>query len=86
MNQNLLDKAINELPVHISFPLSRIVNSQNYFKKLHLIPDVLLGCLRLYGHAIIKIAESEDVINESTEQLIETLYTKDSHGLLPSLS
>ena len=84
MNQNLLDKAINELPVHISFPLSRIVNSQNYFKKLHLISDVLLGCFRLYGHAIIKIAESEDVINESTEQLIETLYTKDSHGLWSS--
>ena len=84
MNQNLLDKAINELPVHISFPLSRIVNSQNYFKKLHLISDVLLGCFRLYGHAIIKIAQSEDVINYSTEQLIETLMTKDSHGLWSS--
>ena len=84
MNQNLLDKAINELPVHISFPLSRIVNSQNYFKKLHLISDVLLGCFRLYGHAIIKIAEDEDIVNESIEQSIETLMTKDSHGLWSS--
>lgn len=84
MNQNLLDKAIHELPVHISFPLSRIVNSRNYFKKLHLISDVLLGCFRLYGHAIIKIAESVDAINESTEQSIETLYSKDSHGLWSS--
>lgn len=84
MNQNLLDKVIHELPVHISFPLSRIVNSRNYFKKLHLISDVLLGCFRLYGHAIIKIAESVDAINESTEQSIETLYSKDSHGLWSS--
>ena len=84
MNQNLLDKAINELPVHISFPLSRIVNSQNYFKKLHLISDVLLGCFRLYGHAIVKIAEDEDIVNESIEQSIETLMTKDSHGLWSS--
>lgn len=84
MNQNLLDKALNELPVHISFPLSRIVNSQNYFKKLHLISDVLLGCFRLYGHAIVKIAEDEDIVNESIEQSIETLMKKDSHGLWSS--
>jgi hypothetical protein len=84
MNQNLLDNATHELPVHISFPLSRMVNSRSYFKKIHLISDVLQGCFRLYGHAIIKIAESEDAINESTEQSIETLYTKDSHGLWSS--
>lgn len=78
------EKPINELPVHVSAPLYRLVNTSNYFKKLHLISDVLLGCFRLYGHAIIKIAESEDVINESTEQLIETLYSKDSHGLWSS--
>jgi hypothetical protein len=84
MNQNLLNKALNELPVHISFPLSRIVNSQNYFKKLHLISDVLLGCFRLYGYAIIKIAQEEDIVNDSIEQSIETLMTKDSHGLWSS--
>jgi len=84
MNQNLLDKAINELPVHVSLPLSRIVNSQNYFKKLHLISDMLLGCFRLYGHAVIKIAEKEQAISEIIEQSIETLMTKDSHGLWSS--
>jgi|GEM_PF-1012039 len=84
MNQNLLDKAINELPVHISFPLSRILNTNNYFKKLHLISDVLLGCFRLYGHAIIKISEQENAINESIQQSIESLMTKDSHGLWSS--
>jgi hypothetical protein len=73
-----------QLPIHISYPISRICNSHNYFKKLHLISDVLLGCFRLYGHAMIKIAEQEKTINESTEQSIETLMSKDSHGLWSS--
>jgi len=46
-----------------------------------LISDVLLGCFRLYGHALIKISESEGVIKESLEQTILTLQQKDSHGL-----
>ena len=45
MNQNQFNKAINELPVHVSFPLSRIINTQNYFKKLNLISDVLLALI-----------------------------------------
>jgi hypothetical protein len=84
MNQNQFNKAINELPVHIAFPLSRLLNSSNYFKKLNLISDVLLGCLRLYGHALIKIAESENTITDAMDQSIETLMTKDSHGLWSS--
>ena len=84
MKQDNLNKIISELPVHISFPLSRIIISQNYFKKLHLISDVLLGCFRLFGHAMIKIAEREHVVNESLEQSIEALMTKDSHGLWSS--
>jgi hypothetical protein len=43
-----------------------------------------MGCFRLYGHAIIKIAETENAITESLEQSIETLRTKDSHGLWSS--
>lgn len=74
-----------KLPVHISYPVSRIAKSQNYFLKLHLISDVLLGCFRLYGHALIKIAEHENVINESVEQSIETLLIKDSQGLWSSI-
>ena len=73
-----------ELPLHVSAPLIRIESSGNYFKKLHLISDVLLGCLRLYGHALIKIAESEGAISETLEQSVETLMTKDSHGLWSS--
>ena len=72
------------LPVQISRPLFLIYKSNNYFKKLHLISDVLMGCFRLYGHAIIKIAETEGIINESIEQSIENLATKDSHGLWSS--
>ena len=64
------------LPLHVSSPVIRLTISNNYFKKLHLISDVLLGCFRLYGHALINIAEEENLINESVEQSIETLMTK----------
>lgn len=74
----------SKIPLHISHPVSRLAKSQNYFLKLHLISDALQGCFRLYGHALIKIAEQENVINESLEQSIETLMTKDSHGLWSS--
>ena len=84
MNQNKFNEAITKLPVHVSFPLNRLINTQNYFKKLNLISDVLLGFLRLYGHAVIKIAETENLINDSLDQSIETLLTKDSHGLWSS--
>lgn len=72
------------LPIQIAHPLSRIIKSNNYFKKLHLISDVLLGFFRLYGHAIIKIADEENAISEELKQSIETLFSKDSHGLWSS--
>lgn len=72
------------LPLHITRPISRMINTQNHFKKLHLISDVLLGCFRLYGHALINIAKEENAVNESIEQSIETLMSKDSHGLWSS--
>ena len=75
---------IQELPVHLSQPLFELYKSTLYFKRLHLISDVLLGCFRLYGHAIIKIAESENLITDSIEQSVESLITKDSHGLWTS--
>ena len=37
MNYNQFNETINELPVHVSFPLNRLINTQNYFKKLNLI-------------------------------------------------
>ena len=76
--------SLPKLPVQVAYTLFRLENSKSYFKKLHLISDVLLGCFRLYGHALIRIAEQENVINESIEQSIETLMTKDSHGLWSS--
>ncbi len=48
------------LPVQISLPYSKLNAYKTYFKKLHLISDVLLGALRLYGHALIKIAEAKN--------------------------
>ena len=76
--------SINQLPTHVSNPINQINNSKNYFKKLHLISDVLLGCFRLYGFGLIKIAESENLISDAIEQSIEALYNKDSHGLWSS--
>ena len=84
MNFDSRNKLILELPIHVSWPIWRLEKTPNYFKKLHLISDVLLGCLRLYGHALIKIAELENAINEGVEQSIETLLSKDSHGLWSS--
>jgi hypothetical protein len=82
--ENNLQNRLGQLPVHVSFPLYNLSCSSNYFKKLHLISDVLLGFFRLYGYAIISIAERENIINELLEQSIETLITKDSHGLWSS--
>ena len=82
--ENNLQNSLGQLPVHVSSPLYNLSCSSNYFKKLHLISDVLLGFFRLYGYAIISIAEQENLINESLEQSIETLMTKDSHGLWSS--
>jgi len=79
-----ISDSLPKLPVQVAYTLFRLENSKSYFKKLHLISDVLLGCFRLYGHALINIAEQENVINESIEQSIETLMTKDSHGLWSS--
>lgn len=84
MNFNSRNKLILELPIHVSWPILRLDNTPNYFKKLHLVSDVLLGCFRLYGHALIKIAEQEDAINDGVEQSIDTILSKDSHGLWSS--
>jgi hypothetical protein len=75
---------MQNLPVHISAPLFKLRETSNYFKRLHLISDVLLGSFRLYGHLVIQIAEFEKVISDTLEQSIETLQTKDSHGLWSS--
>ena len=84
MKLNLENKSLSELPLHVSLPLWRLNTTENYFKKLHLISDVLLGCFRLYGFALIEISKQENALIESIEQSIDTLMTKDSHGLWSS--
>ena len=75
---------LNNMPVHIVRPLYQLFETKNYFKKLHLISDLMLASFRLYGHSLIKMAESEDLIQESLYNSVETLLTKDSHGLWSS--
>jgi hypothetical protein len=84
MSLNQFSVLHQSLPVHVSSPLVRTLEAANYFKRLHLISDILLGCFRLYGHTLIHIAECEKVINESLELSIDTLKTKDTHGLWSS--
>ena len=84
LNTTAVPKNLEQIPVQISLPLYKLYNSSNYFKKLHLISDVLLGCFRLYGYALIAIAEKEKSINDSLQQSIDSLLLKDSHGLWTS--
>ncbi len=84
MNTTALHKNLEQIPVQISLPLYKLYNTSHCFKKLHLISDVLLGCFRLYGYALIAIAEKEQAINDSLQQSIDSLLLKDSHGLWTS--
>ena len=82
MNLNeFIDLDQQFLPVHVSYPISRIIKSDNYFKKIHLISDVLTGFFRVYGLSIIEFAKIEGVISDALEETIERLLDKDSHGL-----
>ena len=76
-----MNESILTLPAHIARPLHELYRSNLYFKRLHLISDVLLGFFRLYGHALISIIEEEEISTELLDQSTETLKTKDSHGL-----
>jgi len=72
------------LPIHVSLPMRRLETSTTYFKRLHLISDVVLGTLRLYGHGLIVIAEENIEISENLRSSIESVKAKDSHGLWES--
>ena len=84
MDEKIYVSLATKLPAHVSQPLIRMVGAPNYFKKLHLVSDVLLGFLRLYGHSTIEIAKHENAIDQSLELSIERLLTKDSQGLWSS--
>jgi hypothetical protein len=77
----IINESISNAPIHIARPLYELYRTSLYFKRLHLISDVLLGFFRLYGHALIRIIEKEEISVESIYQSIETLKSKDSHGL-----
>lgn len=84
INENMypeISESFLKSPIHIARPLYELYRSNLYFKRLHLISDVLLGFFRLYGHALIRIVEKEEISTESLYQSIETLKIKDSHGL-----
>ena len=75
---------INQLPVHVSRPLYHLYTSKTYFKRLHLISDVLLGTFRLYGNTLITFCECKKVDLGAYEMVLETLQHKDNHGLWSS--
>lgn len=75
---------IRQFPPQIARPLFLLYASPHYFKRLHLISDVLLGALRLYGFTLMQLARDESRLDEATEQVCATLTDKDSHGLWSS--
>jgi hypothetical protein len=83
LNQSIL-KGISDLPVHVSRPLYNLYTSKTYFKRLHLISDVLLGAFRLYGNILIKLCEHKNIDLSEHELVLETLQNKDNHGLWSS--
>jgi len=74
-------KAIADLPVHVAQPIYKLYTSKTYFKRLHLISDVLLGAFRLYGNTLIAFCEYKNIDLGAYEMPLETLKTKDNHGL-----
>lgn len=80
LNQSVF-KSISDLPVHVARPIYDLYTSKTYFKRLHLISDVLLGTFRLYGNTLIKFCECKKVDLGAHEIALETLKTKDNHGL-----
>ncbi|MFM2395337.1 MAG: hypothetical protein RLZZ546_3320, partial [Bacteroidota bacterium] len=72
----IINESISNVPIHIARPLYELYRTSLYFKRLHLISDVLLGFFRLYGHALIRIIEKEEISVESIYQSIETLKSK----------
>lgn len=77
-------QGIDRLPAQIARPLFLLYSTPHYFKRLHLISDVLLGALRLYGFTLMQLARDENRLDEATEQVCATLTEKDSHGLWSS--
>jgi hypothetical protein len=75
-----LHLAIKTLPVQIARPLAEIYISVSDFKRLHLMSDVLLGFLRLQGHVLVAYYEQEGLSEGEIDQLIETQFSKDTHG------
>jgi len=76
-----LANGIKNLPVHIARPLFEMYKTDLYFKRIHLVSDVLLGFLRLYGYSLIKITEANELQYDFLEQSLDSLRNKDSHGL-----
>jgi hypothetical protein len=78
--QQSVQNAIKELPVQISRPLYELYSSGSYFKRLHLISDILLAFLRLKGHALAAYQTKLEFNDGEIDQLIETQFSRDTHG------
>ena len=85
MNQKLNDFS-KQLPVQIAKPIFEICTSNNYFTKLYLMSDALLGVLRLNGNLLKEIYLQKDRNNEELNSIFETLELKESHGLWSSMA
>jgi hypothetical protein len=77
--------ALEELPVQVSRPLFDLYCSASYFKRLHLISDVVLGFLRLQSQILVAYYEHVGLSEGEIDQLIETQFSKDTHGGLTAL-
>lgn len=68
------------LPPQVSRPLFSIFISQSYFKRLHLIPELVLQAFRLYGFFLLEVLRIESMIDEREEDFSERIKTKDDLG------
>ena len=85
MDEKLKIAILNQ-PVQIARPLYEIASSQSYFKKLHLISDLLLGVLRLNGSLLKELYLKRELDNEEMNNIFERLDSKESHGLWSSMA
>jgi hypothetical protein len=77
---SVIHESLLKLPPHISRPLFLIYSSSSYFKRLHLIPDLVLGTFRLYGLILLEVLSHENLLGEKEAEFSERIQTKDDLG------
>lgn len=79
LNSEISNHLLN-LPPQISRPLLLIYSSHSYFKRLHLIPDMVLGSFRLYGFFLFEVLKHENLWGIKEEDFQEKIKLKDDLG------